>query len=398
MKKILIIYAALFFLSGCITNDLPYPVLVPEVISIEVDGAESYEVDSENRMITVYLAEYVDPRKVSVRSIEVDNEVAEFSVHVVGVHDLSTPLKFVIRTYADYEWRLVAHKDIYRYFTVEGQVGSSVIDASNCRAVATVAKTVDISDVNVTSLKLGPEGLSDYSLDISQMKDFTHGISVDVTSFGITETWNLFVDVTEVNVEIKSINPWTRDAYVTSSGIEGKDNGFQYRRLGEEEWNEVDKGDITSDGGTFVAHIDGLEPDTSYEVLAYCGTEKTDVWEFTTDAAVMIPNGSFEYVSKVSGKDYYKFYDPSCGVEDGSYMFWGSGNGEGSEGVNGSANMGIVITYVDTEDKVDGKQSVRAQPDGRYPGSRESVYRTVCRPCGNKWRKGEFRTSMDDPS
>jgi len=69
MKKILIIYAALFFLSGCITNDLPYPVLVPEVISIEVDGAESYEVDSENRMITVYLAEYVDPRKVSVRSI-----------------------------------------------------------------------------------------------------------------------------------------------------------------------------------------------------------------------------------------------------------------------------------------------------------------------------------------
>ena len=42
-------------------------------------------------------------------------------------------------------------------------------------------------------------------------------------------------------------------------------------------------------------------------------------------------------------------------------MFWGSGNGEGSEGVNGSANLGIVITYVDTEEKVDGKQSVRAQ-------------------------------------
>jgi hypothetical protein len=43
------------------------------------------------------------------------------------------------------------------------------------------------------------------------------------------------------------------------------------------------------------------------------------------------------------------------------YMFWGSGNGEGSEGVNGSANLGIVITYIDTEIKVDGRQSVRAQ-------------------------------------
>jgi hypothetical protein len=42
-------------------------------------------------------------------------------------------------------------------------------------------------------------------------------------------------------------------------------------------------------------------------------------------------------------------------------MFWGSGNGEGSEGVNGSASMNIVITYIDTADKIDGKQSVLAQ-------------------------------------
>lgn len=362
MKKILTyICAALFFLSGCITNDLPYPILVPDVISIEVDGAESYDIDSENRVITVFLEEYVNPKKVTVRSIEVDNDIAEFSIPLVGEHDLSSPLKFSIRTYNDYEWRLVAKKNISRYFTVEGQVGSSVIDEANCRAVATVAKTVNVADVRVTSLKLGPEGLSDYSLDISQMKDFTHGVSVDVTSFGQTETWNLFVEVAEVSVEIKNINPWTREVYVTSAGIEGNDNGFQYRKLGAGEWITVDQADITSDGGTFIAHIGNLEPETSYEVLAYCGSEKTDVWEFMTDPAVKIPNGSFEYASKVSGKDYYKFYDPSCGVEDGSYMFWGSGNGEGAEGVNGSANMGIVITYIDTEDKVDGKQSVRAQ-------------------------------------
>ena len=42
-------------------------------------------------------------------------------------------------------------------------------------------------------------------------------------------------------------------------------------------------------------------------------------------------------------------------------MFWGSGNGEGSEGVNGSASMGITITYIDTDNKMDGKQSVKAQ-------------------------------------
>lgn len=362
MKKLLAyIYLTLFFLSGCITNDLPYPVLVPEVISIEVDGAKNFEIDSENRRITVFLEEYVNPRKVSVRSIEVDNDIAEFPTHLIGEHDLSSPLKFSIRTYDDYEWTLVAKKNIPRYFTVEGQVGTSVIDEANCRAVATVSNAVNVANVKVTSLKLGPEGLSDYSLDISQMRNFTHGISVDVTSFGLTETWNLFVDVSDVNVQIKSVNPWTTEAYVTSVGIEGQENGFRYREPGSGEWITLDTKYVTSDGGTFTGHICDLDPETSYEVIAYCGTETTDVWEFTTDPATRIPNGSFEYASKVAGKDYYKFYDPSCGIVEGMNMFWGSGNGEGSEGVSGSANLGIVITYIDTEDKVDGGQSVRAQ-------------------------------------
>jgi hypothetical protein len=124
---------------------------------------------------------------------------------------------------------------------------------------------------------------------------------------------------------------------------------------------------ITVDGvndseGTWKADISGLTPSTTYTYKlliddVQVGEEKT----FTTEAAPKLPNGSFEYVSKVSGESYYKFYDPSCGVADASYMFWGSGNGEGSEGVNGSASMGIVITTIDTGDKKDGNQSVLAQ-------------------------------------
>jgi hypothetical protein len=121
---------------------------------------------------------------------------------------------------------------------------------------------------------------------------------------------------------------------------------------------------ITVDGvndseGTWKADISGLTPSTTYTYKlliddVQVGEEKT----FTTEAAPKLPNGSFEYVSKVSGESYYKFYDPSCGVADASYMFWGSGNGEGSEGVSGSASMGIVITTIDTGDKKDGNQSV----------------------------------------
>ena len=112
------------------------------------------------------------------------------------------------KTYDDYEWILAAQKHIDRYFTVEGQVGSTVIDETNCRAIAMVGKDADISNVKVTSLKLGPEGLSDYSMDMSKMKDFSHGISVEVTAFGLTEVWNLYVENTDVSVEIKKINPY----------------------------------------------------------------------------------------------------------------------------------------------------------------------------------------------
>ena len=114
--------------------------------------------------------------------------------------------------------------------------------------------------------------------------------------------------------------------------------------------------------GTWKADVTGLVPSTEYTyALVIDGVQIGDPMTFTTEAAPNLPNASFEYVSKVSGKDYYKFYNPNCGVEEGSYMFWGSGNGEGSEGVNGSANLGIIITTIDTSDKIDGNQSVVAQ-------------------------------------
>lgn len=361
MKNIYYILCGFFLLTGCITNDIPYPVVVPHITSFEVEQAEKVEIDNDRQTVTVYFPETVDMRKVNVRSFALDEEVAVMVTPVTGVKDLTIPMKVILRTYDDYVWTIKGVRNVERYFTVQGQVGSTVIDDVNFRAVTSVGMNTDLKKIEVTSLKLGPKGLTEYSKDPSQMKDFTDGISVEVTAFGQTEIWNLFVEQTESTVELKSVNPWTTEVYVVSQGVAGMDNGFTYREKGTDEWITVKSEDITADGGTFTAHITGLKPETEYEVQAYCGTDKTEVQEFVTDAAVEIPNGSFEYVSKVLGEKYYKFYDPDCGVADGSYMFWGSGNGEGSEGVNGSANMGIIITTVDTGDKVDGNQSVLAQ-------------------------------------
>lgn len=123
------------------------------------------------------------------------------------------------------------------------------------------------------------------------------------------------------------------------------------------DWTVTDG--VMESPGAWMADFDGLTPSTQYTYRLLIDDQPVgDDMTFTTDIARQLPNSSFEYVSKVSGSDYYKFYDPSCGVEGCTTKFWGSGNGD--EESAGSASMGYTITEVDTGDKVHGKQSIKA--------------------------------------
>jgi hypothetical protein len=156
---------------------------------------------------------------------------------------------------------------------------------------------------------------------------------------------------------------WATRATVYADVAADESNGrkiqFAYSSDGAS-WTSVDAVNHTE--GAWKADLSGLAPSTEYTYkLMIDGEQVGDPLAFTTEEAPNLPNASFEYASTVAGASYYKFYDPNCGVPEGQKMFWGSGNGEGSEGVNGSASMNIVITYIDTADKIDGKQSVLAQ-------------------------------------
>ena len=152
----------------------------------------------------------------------------------------------------------------------------------------------------------------------------------------------------------------TIHADVDASEGEGKTIKFAYSTDEGSTWTYVDA--VNDSEGTYKAELTGLAPQTKYTyALCIDDVQIGEPMTFTTEAAPNFPNASFEYVSKVTGNSYYKFYDPNCGVEEGVKMFWGSGNGEGPDGVNGSANMNIVITDIDTSTKIDGNQSVVAQ-------------------------------------
>lgn len=184
----------------------------------------------------------------------------------------------------------------------------------------------------------------DYTTDIVDDTIIFEPVSTGLSSTPVYEVWAAHTTVY---------------ADVDPSESEGATVQFGYTADGST-WTYVDG--VNYAEGLWKADLKGLTPSTEYTyALVINGEQVGEPLTFTTEDAPKLPNSSFEYVSKVSGKDYYKFYDPNCGVADGSYMFWGSGNGEGSEGVNGSANMGIVITTIDTGDKIDGNHSVLCQ-------------------------------------
>ena len=197
--------------------------------------------------------------------------------------------------------------------------------------------------------------IKDGDLEFSLAVDRTTEIVDDVIVFEPVATGLSMSSVFEIWATKATLH-----ADVDPSESEGKTVQFAYSKDGGSTWTYTDG--VNDSEGTWKADVTGLVPSTEYTyALVIDGVQIGDPMTFTTEAAPNLPNASFEYVSKVSGKDYYKFYNPNCGVEEGSYMFWGSGNGEGSEGVNGSANLGIIITTIDTSDKIDGNQSVVAQ-------------------------------------
>jgi len=202
----------------------------------------------------------------------------------------------------------------------------------------TLKYTIKDGDVNF-------DLLVDYSTDVVEDIIVFEPVSTGLSNSSIYEIWaghaTIHADVDETE-------------FTDPSAVK-----FAYSSNGTD-WTTVD---ATRTGeGLYEATLTGLTGSTTYEYkLVIAGEAQGDSKTFTTEISPNVPNASFEYVSLVSGSSYYKWYDPSCGVEEGQTMFWGSGNGEGSEGVKGSGAMGMIITVVDNDSKVDGERSVCAQ-------------------------------------
>ena len=360
MKRIcpyICLLAAVLALAGCIANNLPYPVIKGAFASLDVAGAGEVIIDEQNSIVTISLPEEVDPAAVSINSAVYAHPETSCEPQIEGVWDLSSPQKVTLKTYQDYPWTIQAVQDIERYFTVQGQVGTTVIDAPNRRVIAYVSARESLRNITVTSLKLGPVDVTAISPSMSALKDFSQGILVEVSYRGKKEIWSLYVEQTENAVELSYVDPWTTRARVVAQGVDGARNSFRYRREGGQEW--IEAGEVSQEGGLFSAFIGPLEPATSYECIAVSGSDVSAPVVFTTEAAAQLPNAGFEAFSNAESPNYFSWYDLSSSDPGRNAKWWDSGN-VGSTTIGSS----YCIAQPDTEDKVQGRAS--AQLVSRY--------------------------------
>lgn len=151
----------------------------------------------------------------------------------------------------------------------------------------------------------------------------------------------------------------TVHADVDPSESEGKTVQFAYSSNGGSSWEYADG--VNDSEGTWKAELKGLSPSVEYTYKLMIGGEQVgEPLTFKTESAPVLPNGSFEHYSFVSGKNFYKFYDPSCS-DCCATKFWASGNGD--EETTGSIIPGSMaeITVIDKDNHVDGSVSVLAQ-------------------------------------
>ena len=340
-KTILLIFVAICVVfSGCIVNDLPYPRIQANILSLEIKGQDGGTLlDSVNMTATVSF-----PEEVDISSVRVTGYTLTPGAHLVDSIfnrniDLSSPYKVTLRYYQDYVWRIIGKQTIERYFEVEGQIGASVIDVPGRRVIVHVSDKQPLDKIKIVKAKLGPIGYTSVpSLDQGTTFDGRQPFEVEVISYGVAKEWSIYTEVVEVSLRTESVDAWSCVAWINGIGEAGKEFGAEYRLAGTEEWTKVSPNDITSDGGNFTAKVIHLSPNTAYQARVYSEGLYGDIVDFTTGDTPQMPNSDFEY--------WWLDKKVWCPWQENGDPYWGTGN-------TGAATLGQSNT-TPTEDTPSG--------------------------------------------
>lgn len=307
-------------LSGCIKNNIPYPRIQANFVTLEASGQTgTTQIDTVNRVATITL-----PEDANIYSVRISGYSLTPGAHIVdnpfgNPVDLSEPIYVYLELYQSYLWSITAVQNIERYFEVSGQMGETAIDVPGHRVVVYVRSGTDLKEISVIRAKLAstaavmtPDLLEGGTFDGS--KPFT----VTTDTYGHKEVWTVYVQTVEEAVTTVSADAWTCVAWVQGQGEAGLDNGFEYRITGSEAWTKLPESQVTHNGGAFTGCIMHLSPETSYEVRAYSDDNYGSILSFTTGKELQVPNSDFE--------NWWLDKRVWCPWAEDGEPYWGTGN------------------------------------------------------------------------
>ena len=307
-------------LSGCIKNNIPYPRIQANFVTLEASGQTgTTQIDTVNRVATITL-----PEDANIYSVRISGYSLTPGAHIVdnpfgNPVDLSEPIYVHLELYQSYLWSITAVQNIERYFEVSGQMGETAIDVPGHRVVVYVRSGTDIKEISVIRAKLAstaatmtPDLLEGGTFDGS--KPFT----ITTDTYGHKEVWTVYVQTVEEAVTTVSVDAWTCVAWVQGQGEAGLDNGFEYRITGSEAWTKLPESQVTHNGGAFTGCIMHLLPETSYEVRAYSNDNYGSILSFTTGKELQVPNSDFE--------NWWLDKRVWCPWAEDGEPYWGTGN------------------------------------------------------------------------
>ena len=340
-------------LTSCaIENDIPYPIIEASIESMTVEGQRGADqntftaatINKSARTVTLYVNDGVDISHLQILSLKttagaelvvddpnVCEDYSKFPTSGFASLDsiplssntrvnFSQPVTFTLRTYQDYQWKVMVNQIIQRDIDVE-DMRSYVIDADTRTVIIYVDPTTDLTNLTVKKLNLGGEYgrvTPDPTLQKDYSKPSTFNVSCSWEEYSYEWTVYVYPDSNESGSGSTEAFAMTTRATVTGNVQSGKTPTVEYRKESETSWSTVPPANVSTSGNTFSATLTGLSASTTYKyrisVDGSAGSEQT----FTTAAATPLENGTMEEWSQ-DGKQW----NPWAAGND---AFWGTGN------------------------------------------------------------------------
>lgn len=368
LKKIVYFIAVIVTLHACkIENDIPYPIVVGNIESFEVEGQcanpeggdGATVISTADRTVTLYVDDTVDLTNLKITRFTVSSDANIILEDTTVCSDISKfptegfeqpsdeantrinfsrPVTFVLRTYQDYVWKVSVTQVIERSIDVVGQI-NSIVDAENRVAVIYVSPEQPLNNIQVNTLNLGGKS-GTVTPDPTTLHDFTEPQKFQVMH-GWEKTakeWTVYVYQKEEEASAATVFPMTSKATISGNIQSGKKPVLEYKEASVADWTVLPESSITVSSTNYTAVISGLKGGTSYQYKVLIDGEVSEEQSFTTAPATPLTNGALEdwnSEKKANGT----LWNPWA---SGSTSFWDTGN-------KGSTTIGDSNTTPTTE-------------------------------------------------